>query len=74
MMVIAACGEQAQEQAAQNTQPRESFNGYLAYPNDMEEMQARIDERDLHGATQAYLWSMANVICTFHSSYRILET
>ena len=27
----------------------------------MEEMQARIDERDLHGAIQAYLWSMAMV-------------
>jgi len=42
-------------------QPRESFNGYLAYPDDMDEMQARIDERDLHGATQAYLWSMSMV-------------
>ncbi len=37
-MTLVACGEQAQEQTAQNTQPRESFNGYLAYPNDMEEM------------------------------------
>jgi hypothetical protein len=68
-MVITACGEQAQEPMAQESSvheqatvsapPRETFNGYLAYPEDMEEMQARIDERDLHGATQAYLWSMA---------------
>jgi hypothetical protein len=68
VMVIPACGEQAQEpmaqessvqkQAAESTLPRETFNGYLAFPNDREEMQALIDERDLHGATQAYLWSM----------------
>jgi hypothetical protein len=57
-LALFACGEQAQEQTAQNTQPRESFNGYFAFPNDVGEMQARIDERDLHGATQAYLWAM----------------
>ena len=38
---------------------RESFNGYQAFPDDPDEMQARIDERDLHGATQAYIWSMS---------------
>jgi hypothetical protein len=59
-LALFACGEQAQEPTAQNG-GRDSFDGYLAYPNDTDAMQARIDERDLHGATQAYLWSMSMV-------------
>ncbi len=38
---------------------RDSFDGYRAFPDSPADMQARIDARDLHGATQAYLWSMA---------------
>ena len=40
-------------------QTRESFHGYTAFPESAEAMQAIIDERDLHGATQAYLWGMS---------------
>ena len=38
---------------------REAFEGYRTFPDDLADMQAIIDERDLHGATQAYLWSMS---------------
>ncbi|MEC4688353.1 MAG: DUF1214 domain-containing protein [Nitrospirota bacterium] len=44
---------------AQADKPRETFDGYRTYPGDITEMQAIIDERDLHGATQAYLWSVS---------------
>ncbi len=37
---------------------RESYQGYRAFPDDPGRMQELLDERDLHGATQAYLWSM----------------
>lgn len=38
---------------------RESFEGYNPYPSDPSEFQSVIDARDLHGATQAYLWSVS---------------
>lgn len=38
---------------------RETFEGYSTFPADPAEMQAILDEKDLHGGTQAYLWSMA---------------
>ena len=38
---------------------RVAFEGYRTFPDDQADMQAVIDERDLHGATQAYLWSMS---------------
>lgn len=53
-MIVLSCSNVSEN----NTEPRESFNGYQPFPQDPNEMQARIDERDLHGATQAYLWSM----------------
>ncbi len=38
---------------------RETMDGYQVFPNDPAEMQTILDTRDLHGGTQAYLWSMA---------------
>ena len=38
---------------------RESMDGYQVFPSDPTEMQEILDTRDLHGGTQAYLWSMA---------------
>ena len=39
--------------------PRETFNGYQAFPDDKEALAKTIRERDLYGATQAYMWTMA---------------
>jgi hypothetical protein len=41
------------------TPGRETYDGYQTFPNDKEELLAIIRERDLHGATQAYMWTMA---------------
>ncbi len=38
---------------------RETMNGYSTFPTDPAEMRSILDTRDLHGGTQAYLWSMA---------------
>ncbi len=39
---------------AQDTR-RETFEGYATYPEDPATMQDILDEKDLHGGTQAYL-------------------
>ena len=41
------------------TDQRESFKGYQTFPSDKKELAAIVRERDLHGATQAYMWTMA---------------
>ena len=41
------------------TQKRESYEGYQTFPDDKQELLDIIRERDLHGATQAYMWTMA---------------
>ncbi len=38
---------------------RETFDGYATFPTDPAIMQNILDEKDLHGGTQAYLWSMS---------------
>jgi hypothetical protein len=38
---------------------RETFDGYTTYPANPADMQAILDEKDLHGGTQAFLWSMS---------------
>jgi len=38
---------------------REKYNDYQTFPNNKSELEKIIYERDLHGATQAYMWTMA---------------
>lgn len=38
---------------------RETMDGYKVFPTDPAQMRTILDTRDLHGGTQAYLWSMA---------------
>lgn len=62
--------------ASQDAGPsRESFNGYNPYPPDLAAMQSIIDERDLHGATQAYLWSMsiATVLAWEEANLKVVD-
>lgn len=62
--------------ASQDAGPsRESYNGYNPYPPDLAAMQSIIDERDLHGATQAYLWSMsiATVLAWEEANLKVVD-
>ena len=54
---------------------RESFEGYNPYPSDPSEFQSVIDARDLHGATQAYLWSvsMATVLAWEEANLKVAD-
>lgn len=38
---------------------RDTFDGYTTYPANKTELENIIRERDLYGATQAYMWTMA---------------
>ncbi len=44
--------------AAAQEKARETFDDHATFPANPADMQAVLDEKDLHGGTQAYLWSM----------------